>query len=117
MFFVFYLPPTIYIYIYCILYTVDTVVLKTLKHYEVLNLRKALDSYAAHTLTDYTCIASVIGLYRVKIRKKKMWGWGAFPFPVNEYKYFIACKNVYPRESWNVVRKYDLKGSTGKSKI
>ena len=85
----------------------DTIVLKTLKHYEVKNLRAVLDNYAAHALTDYSCIAGVLGLYRVKTRKKL---WGAIP--INEYKYFIACKNVYPRNSWHIVGKYDLKGST-----
>lgn len=85
----------------------DTIVLKTLKHYEVKNLRRVLDNYAAHTLTDYSSIASVLGLYRVRTRTKL---WGAFP--INQYKYFIACKNVYPRNSWNIVGKYDLKGST-----
>jgi hypothetical protein len=85
----------------------DTVVLKTLKHYEVKNLRRVLDNYAAHTLTDYSSIASVLGLYRVRTRTK-LWG----TFPLNEYKYFIATKNVYPRNSWHIVGKYDLKGST-----
>ena len=85
----------------------DTLVLKTLKHYEVKNLRRVLDNYAAHTLTDYSSIASVLGLYRVRTRTK-LWG----TFPIDQYKYFIACKNVYPRNSWNIVGKYDLKGST-----
>ena len=39
----------------------DSIVLKTLKHYEVLNLRKVLDNYAAHALTDYSGIASILG--------------------------------------------------------
>lgn len=77
----------------------DTIVLKTLKHYEAINLLRVLDKYAAHTLGDISCIATVIGLYRVKLRN------GA-------RRYFIVCKNVYPRNTWHVTGRYDLKGST-----
>jgi len=77
----------------------ETIVLKTLKHYECLNLLRVLDKYAAHALSDISCIAQVLGVYRVKTKG------GAC-------KYFIACKNVYPKNTWHLVRKYDLKGST-----
>ena len=77
----------------------DSLVVKTLKHYEAINLLRVLDKYAAHTLGDISCIASVVGLYRVKLRN------GA-------KKYFIVCKNVYPRNTWHVVGRFDLKGST-----
>jgi len=77
----------------------DTLVLKTLKHYEVINLLRVLDKYAAHTLGDISCIATVVGLYRVTLRN-------------GTKKYFVACKNVYPRNSWHVVSRFDLKGST-----
>ena len=77
----------------------ETLVLKTLKHYEAINLLRVLDKYAAHTLGDISCIATVVGLYRVKLRN-------------GGKKYFIVCKNVYPRNTWHVTGRYDLKGST-----
>jgi len=77
----------------------ETIVLKTLKHYEVINLLRVLDKYAAHTLGDISCIATVVGLYRVRLKN-------------GTKKYFIACKNVYPRNTWHVTSRYDLKGST-----
>lgn len=77
----------------------ESLVLKTLKHYEAINLLRVLDKYAAHTLGDISCIATVVGLYRVRLR-----GGGK--------KYFIACKNVYPKNSWHVTSRFDLKGST-----
>lgn len=77
----------------------ETIVLKTLKHYEAINLLRVLDKYAAHTMGDISCIATVVGLYRVKLRR-------------GGKKYFIVCKNVYPKHSYHVTSRFDLKGST-----
>lgn len=80
------------------------VVLKTIKHYECINLRRIIDPYAAHVLQDHSCIAGVLGLYRVRLRHSRR--------PV----YLLACKNVYHSRSDNnriaPRTRYDLKGST-----
>ena len=81
------------------------VVLKTIKHYECVNLRNIIDSYAIHVLEDHSCIAGVIGVFRVKL-------------PHGKKVYMLACKNVYhdgmsfeDGGSWKNRVKYDLKGS------
>lgn len=80
------------------------IILKTIKHYEAKNLVRILDYYAGHVLHgELSCIASVLGLFRVKGR----WGRGK--------KYFLACRNVFPAaesDSFIPIEKYDLKGST-----
>lgn len=81
-----------------------TLVLKTIKQYECKHLRSVLDHYASHVIGHYTCIAGILGLYRVKFRSGKK-------------VYLLLSKNVYHRDCssmWdhNTHRKYDLKGST-----
>ena len=75
-------------------------VLKTLKHYECLNLQSVLDNYYHHILTyDKCAIASILGIYRVKIR-------GQF-FP----KYYLISRNVFPllgTKDTFILKKYDL---------
>lgn len=91
-----------------------SIVLKTLKHYEVCNLRGVLDSYYGHLIDSASCIASILGIYRVTTHKGVV-------------KYFMVNRNVYPspiisklassgdkmKDGKNIViRKWDLKGST-----
>ena len=101
--------------------------MKTIKHYECRSLCRILDRYAHHMLVvnPNSCIASILGVYRVKLRSGKK-------------KYYLVARNVYsltavsstsemarftnkspsatsagyrPKDS-TFVRKYDLKGST-----
>lgn len=77
-----------------------TIVLKTLKHYELSNLRDVLDSYYDHLVDSATCMASTLGIYRV-ITKSGI------------KKYFIVNRNVYPLLKSNILlKRYDIKGST-----
>ena len=75
------------------------IILKTIKHYECKTLKKVMLEYANHVLTDRSCIASILGFYRIQIR-----GRGS--------KYFLACVNVYPSDNAFIRSKWDLKGST-----
>lgn len=83
------------------------IILKTLKHYEAKNLQAVLDQYQNHVLNNQHCsIASVLGLYRVKLRNSMF------------SKYYLVSRNVFPLlqegngyDSY-IHGKYDLKGST-----
>ena len=75
------------------------IILKTIKHYECKTLKKMMLDYANHVLTDRSCIASILGFYRVQVRGKGS-------------KYFLACVNVYPSDNAFILTKWDLKGST-----
>lgn len=75
-----------------------TIVLKTLKHYECKTLRNMISSLHVHFSSGPSCIASVLGLYRVRTAGGKS-------------RYFLATRNVFCGLS--VFEKlYDLKGST-----
>ena len=74
---------------------------KTMKKYECRNLKSALSDYDEHVSSGPTCIAPVLGLFRIKT------GWFS-------KRYFMVTRNVFPpleSGSNNQVR-YDLKGST-----
>lgn len=43
------------------------IILKTIKHYEAVNLKRILYKYANHMLSDTSCISAVLGIYRSKI--------------------------------------------------
>lgn len=73
-------------------------VLKTIKHYECKNLCSIMDNLVAHVTSGHSCIAAVIGLYRVKLKNGRK-------------IYFMIAKNVYSGVGY-YARKYDLKGST-----
>ncbi len=77
------------------------IVVKTIKHYECKNLRDILDSYATHILTSPSCIARILGLYRIQLK-----GCGNI--------YFLVSKNVYKQsgEGIKMTQSFDLKGST-----
>lgn len=77
----------------------NRVILKTIKHYECKNLHRILLDYANHMVMEKSCIASILGLYRVRLRN-------------GVCKYFLATRNVYPSDDTQVLNKYDLKGST-----
>jgi hypothetical protein len=75
----------------------QTIVVKTIKHYEVKTFVRLMDSYALHVLMGVSMIGNILGLYRVRTTGKTF--------------YFLVAKNVYPPESV-ALEKYDLKGST-----
>lgn len=75
-----------------------SIVLKTLKHYECKTLRRMLSSLHVHYSSGPSCIASVLGLYRVRTLGGKS-------------RYFLATRNVfYSKVAFEKL--YDLKGST-----
>ena len=93
-----------------------SIVLKTIKHYELKNLVNILTELADHLITSKelgypSSIASILGLYRVTTKSGKR-------------KYFMACRNVYPNPNIHltlrnskqkcikIIKKFDLKGST-----
>jgi hypothetical protein len=77
------------------------IVVKTIRQYECRNMRTMLKSYSEHVLHDDSCIARILGLYRVKLKGGKK-------------TYFLVSKNVYKQSDaqTNMTRTYDLKGST-----
>lgn len=75
-----------------------TIVVKTIKHYECVNLKKILHQYAAHVIQGTSAISAILGLYRVKLKHGKV-------------KYFLVAKNVFGGDTFSCKR-YDLKGST-----
>lgn len=75
------------------------IILKTIKHYECKTLKRIMMDYANHVFEDRSCIASILGFYRVQVRGKGC-------------KYFLACVNVYPSDNSFIQSKWDLKGST-----
>lgn len=95
----------------CFWRSVDgTVVLKTIRHSECVNLRRALDRLAEHVLPttgangysngcSYSCLGNVLGLYRLRSR------WG-------RRTYLIACANVYSSDPQAQALRFDLKGSS-----
>ena len=75
------------------------IILKTIKHYECKTLKRIMMDYANHVFSDRSCIASILGVYRIQVRGKGC-------------KYFLACVNVYPSDNSFIQCKWDLKGST-----
>lgn len=80
------------------------VIVKTIQHHECKTLRKLLKRYCQHVQHGYSCLGNVLGLYRVRLRSRKM-------------VYFLVTKNIYhqyPDSTPNPIPsiKYDLKGST-----
>eukprot|EP01038_Epipyxis_sp_PR26KG_P015675 gene15675-21204_t len=93
----------------------NVLIVKTIKHYECINLRKITEKFTQHVLGHpHTTISAVLGCYRIKLKKN------------NKKVYFIIMKNVYYYKSpyirpplfanSNVSTyfpiRYDLKGST-----
>jgi len=93
-----------------------SIILKTIKHYELKNLLNILIDLNDHMITSKSIgypstIASIIGLYKITLIS-------------GHKKYFMACRNVYPNQhtcininqskykSIKIIKKYDLKGST-----
>lgn len=80
------------------------IVIKTIKHYELKNLQSILNNYHYHIINnDYCSIASVLGIYRVKLKGH----WFS--------KYYLVTRNVFPllgEKDMFIYKKYDLKGST-----
>jgi len=93
-----------------------SIILKTIKHYELKNLLNILIDLNDHMINSKSIgypstIASIIGLYKVTLIS-------------GHKKYFMACRNVYPNQNINIninqskyksikiIKKYDLKGST-----
>jgi 1-phosphatidylinositol-4-phosphate 5-kinase len=93
-----------------------SIVLKTIKHYEMKNIVSILTEFHDHLINSKdigypSTIASILGLYRVTTKSGKK-------------KYFMACRNVYPNQNIciplqqskqktiKILKKYDLKGST-----
>lgn len=93
-----------------------SIVLKTIKHYEMKNIVNILTEFHDHLISSKdigypSTIASILGLYRVTTKSGKK-------------KYFMACRNVYPNQNIcipiqqskqktiKILKKYDLKGST-----
>ncbi len=75
------------------------IVLKTLNRHECKKLRKLLNAYALHKFTGKSCIAGVLGLYRIKLKCGKK-------------HYFLASRCVYPNNYISSkIEKFDLKGS------
>jgi hypothetical protein len=80
------------------------IVLKTLKHYEVKNLKSIINMYENHVMmNEYSTIAGILGVYRVKLKRNLF------------SKYYLVTKNVFPLlqgKDTYIHNKYDLKGST-----
>eukprot|EP01041_Mallomonas_annulata_P008873 gene8873-18372_t len=75
-----------------------TIILKTLKSYECRTLKYMLKDLYKHLTSEPSCIASILGLYRIKTKNGKK-------------RYFLVMRNVFNSIN-NCELMFDLKGST-----